>query len=108
VNIKSFIVDYCQRHAHPVNGLLHLIGIPVVFYGLYWLFEGKPIPAVSFIALGYFFQYLGHRAQNNEVGEVILIKKCIRFLANKFKQDKDKQNDYTASRATDFNSNTSN
>lgn len=86
MNIKTFIVDYCQRHAHPVNASLHLIGVPVVLYGLYYCLEKAPAAGLAFIALGYFFQYLGHRAQGNEVGEVTLIKHCLRFAANKFKQ----------------------
>jgi hypothetical protein len=86
VNIKAFVVDYCQRHAHPVNALLHLIGIPIVCYGLYCWFENQLAAAFAFIALGYFFQYLGHRAQGNEVGEVTLIKKCLRITISKIKE----------------------
>lgn len=86
MNIKTFIVDYCARHSHPVNTLTHIIGVPVVLYGLYHLIERAPAAGLAFIALGYFFQYLGHRTQGNEVGEVTLIKTCLRFAANKFKQ----------------------
>lgn len=92
MNIKTFIVDYCQRHAHPVNALLHLIGVPMVFYGLYCFLEKMPAAAIALIALGYFFQYLGHRTQGNEVGEVTLIKKCLQFAINKLKQKEDVQN----------------
>jgi len=89
MKIKAFIVDYYKRHAHPVNALLHLIGVPVVFYGLYLLIERMPAAGLAFIALGYLFQYLGHKAQGNEVGEVTLIKKCLRFAAGKFKRQED-------------------
>lgn len=80
MNIKEFVIDYCQRHVHPVNAILHLIGVPVVLYGAYSLFQGKLVAAIAFIALGYYFQYIGHRSQGNEVGEVTLIKKCIRLI----------------------------
>ena len=38
----------------------------------------------ALLILGYVLQYLGHRAQGNEVGEVILIKK----LANRVNKKK--------------------
>jgi hypothetical protein len=82
LNLKDFVVDYCQRHAHPANAILHLIGVPVVLYGAYCLFQEQLAAAIAFIALGYYFQYIGHRAQGNEVGEVTLIKKCIRLIKN--------------------------
>ena len=91
MNIKIFVVDYCQRHAHPVNALLHLIGVPMVFYGFYCFLEKMLAEGLAFIALGYLFQYLGHRAQGNEVGEVTLIKKCLQFAINKVKQKEDVQ-----------------
>ncbi len=92
MKIKAFIIDYCQRHAHPVNTVLHLIGVPLVFYGLYLFFNKTPQTAVALIVLGYFFQYLGHKAQGNEVGEVTLIKKCVRLAVNKYKQKEEAHN----------------
>lgn len=85
MNLKLFIIDYFQRHKHPLNAVLHIIGIPVVFYGVYYFFAGRPTAGCAFIALGYFFQYIGHRAQGNEVGEVTLIKKCLRITLSKIK-----------------------
>ena len=89
MNIKTFVIDYCQRHIHPVNAVLHLIGVPVVIYGIYCLIQNFTAAGFAFIALGYFFQYLGHRAQGNEVGEVTLIKKCLRLVTDKCKQKED-------------------
>lgn len=73
--LKWFIVDYCGRHANPINACLHIIGVPAVFFGLYLLFNHQAGSGFSLFVLGYFLQYLGHRAQGNEVGEVTLIKK---------------------------------
>jgi len=70
----NFLTDYCRRHAHPVNAVLHLIGVPMVLFGLYELTQGKAAQSFFLIVLGYLLQYLGHRAQGNEVGEVTLIK----------------------------------
>lgn len=83
MNPVEFVIDYCKRHAHPVNAVLHLIGVPAVFYGIYKLFSGAPVLGVELIVFGYFFQYLGHKAQGNEVGEVTLIKSIIRRISKK-------------------------
>jgi hypothetical protein len=72
--ILNFIIDYCERHAHPVNAALHIIGVPMAFYGFYKLFSDPP-EGLGMLFSGYLFQYLGHRAQGNEVGEVTLAKK---------------------------------
>lgn len=80
MNAKEFVVDYMQRHAHPVNAVLHIVGVPAAFAGVYYLFIGKFFLAFSLIVFGYFLQYLGHKAQGNEVGEVTLIKSILRNL----------------------------
>lgn len=71
----AFLIDYAQRHKHPVNAALHLVGVPAVFYGVYLLFVRNYLLASVLIVFGYLLQYFGHRAQGNEVGEVTLIKK---------------------------------
>lgn len=76
--VKDFVIDYCGRHKHPVNAILHIFGVPIAFYGFGLLFFGHALMALGCIVLGYFLQWLGHRAQGNEVGEVILIKKIWR------------------------------
>jgi hypothetical protein len=72
--VVDFLVDYCQRHSHPLNAALHIIGVPLAFYGLFKLFS-DPGEGFGMLFVGYLLQYLGHRAQGNEVGEVTLIKK---------------------------------
>ena len=73
--IINFLIDYCQRHAHPINAVLHIIGVPAAFTGLYFICTGQFEKGLALLTLGYFFQYLGHEAQGNEVGEITLIKK---------------------------------
>lgn len=90
--VIAFIIDYCRRHAHPVNAVLHLVGVPSVFIGLYYLFTGRQTLAVALIISGYVFQYLGHQAQGNEVGEVTLLKKLWRSLKSKDELDKVESN----------------
>ncbi len=72
--LMAFLIDYCQRHKHPVNAVLHVFGVPAVFFGLYQLFKGQFPYAIFLIVGGYALQYFGHQAQGNEVGEVTLIK----------------------------------
>lgn len=85
--IWDFIIDYLSRHKHPVNAVLHIAGVPAAFYGLYRIIlpsasVTRPV-ALALLVLGYLLQYLGHRAQGNEVGEVILIKKLARRLGKR-------------------------
>lgn len=89
--VWDFIVDYCGRHKHPVNAILHIFGVPMVFYGIYqWFVGGVYLGWVLFIG-GYILQWLGHTAQGNEVGEVILIKKIISRLSGKKTQSTDQE-----------------
>ncbi|MBS2006627.1 MAG: DUF962 domain-containing protein [Cyanobacteria bacterium SZAS TMP-1] len=73
-----FVKDYAERHRDPVNAALHLVGVPAVFYGLFQATAGRSLKVrglgVACIVIGYVFQYLGHKHQGNEVGEVSLIK----------------------------------
>jgi hypothetical protein len=80
MNAKEFVIDYCQRHAHPANAILHIVGVPAVIFGIYELFTGHPCLGACNFVFGYFLQYLGHRVQGNEVGEVTLIKAVIRSI----------------------------
>jgi hypothetical protein len=81
--VWDFIVDYCGRHKHPVNAILHIFGVPMVFYGIYqWFVGGIALGWALFIG-GYILQWLGHNAQGNEVGEVILVKKIVSRLSGK-------------------------
>lgn len=79
----AFLIDYAQRHKHPINAALHLVGVPAVFYGVYLLFVRNYLVASLLIVFGYLLQYLGHRAQGNEVGEVTLLKKIIAKVSAK-------------------------
>jgi hypothetical protein len=72
--LRWFVRDYIERHAHPLNALLHLVGIPAALYGLVRLLGGEPLSGLTWLAVGYALQWMGHRAQGNEVGEWILLK----------------------------------
>jgi hypothetical protein len=80
---RDFVFDYISRHKHPVNACLHIIGVPQVFFGIYKLLTGQTGFGAANFCCGYFFQYLGHKAQGNEVGEVTLIKNICKKLKAK-------------------------
>lgn len=79
-----FLVDYGCRHAHPVNAVLHLIGVPAVLFGLYRFFAcSARVSGLFLIVFGYLLQYLGHKSQGNEVGEVILLKRLYALMRSR-------------------------
>jgi len=75
---------WLDRHRNPVSFWLHMVGIPlavaaipVALVQLYferWDLWWRP---VALLAAGYLPQWLGHRLEGNDMGEVILIKKLL-------------------------------
>lgn len=66
------------RHQLPFNFWIHLLGIPLalvvaplslLFAEWYW--------ALSLFLLGYFLQWVGHRAEGNDLGEWAAIKRLL-------------------------------
>lgn len=81
-NAYDFVVDYCSRHKDPTNAALHVIGVPMAFIGMARVFSRKSSDrnwGILMVVAGYTLQYIGHKHQGNEVGEISLIK----FLFNK-------------------------
>ncbi len=81
--IMAFVIDYIERHKHPVNAILHIFGVPMAFYGLFKLITGEFALGGGLLIGGYLLQWLGHLAQGNEVGEVTLIKNIAARLRKK-------------------------
>jgi hypothetical protein len=77
---------WLERHQHPVNYYLHLVGIPMtllslllpsvlglVFWSWFWLVG-------SFLLLGaggYALQFVGHLIEGNDPGEVLVVKRWL-------------------------------
>ncbi len=82
--IKAFIIDYLSRHRSNVDRVLHIIGVPVAFFGIFQLLTGTWKAGLINLFIGYLLQWIGHTYfDKNEVGELILIKKIINKLRNK-------------------------
>lgn len=77
--IRRFLRNYLQRHRHPLNRVLHAVGVPLAFLvaPMLWLMERAwYIHAGCFLA-GYFLQFAGHAVEGNDAGEIVCVK---RFL----------------------------
>ena len=76
--MKAFLASWVERHRHPVNLWLHVVGIPLAFVGpvvaLLWASAGWALAA---LIAGYALQLLGHAVEGNDAGELILVKKML-------------------------------
>ncbi len=82
--LRAFVQDYSSRHKNNVDRVLHIIGVPLAFFGIFQLFTGSPQAGFLNLFMGYLLQWIGHtRFEKNEVGEWILIKKIIKRLRGK-------------------------
>ena len=76
--------SWLARHRHPASLVLHAIGIPLTLgfvalvvvqlaqdrWDLWWR------PAALLVG-GYLLQWIGHRIEGNDMGEVILVKRWL-------------------------------
>ncbi|HVK18757.1 MAG TPA: Mpo1-like protein [Fimbriiglobus sp.] len=69
--------NWLERHQHPFNFAIHMFGIPLAFAGLVCLFFLPWYWGIGMFVLGYLFQYVGHRVEGNDVGELIPIKRAL-------------------------------
>jgi hypothetical protein len=65
------------RHQLPFNFAIHLIGIPLALAGVVMLFFLDWYWGVAALVVGYVLQYVGHRAEGNDVGEWAAIKRLL-------------------------------
>ena len=69
--------DWRERHRHPFNFAIHLLGIPLAVAGLPLLVLAPWYWGAGAIVAGYFLQWVGHRVEGNDVGEFIPVKKLL-------------------------------
>ena len=65
------------RHRLPFNFWLHAVGIPLALAGVVLLFFLPWYWGVSAFVLGYLLQWVGHRAEGNDVGEWAALKRLL-------------------------------
>jgi hypothetical protein len=74
----GFLTNYIERHQHPVNQVLHLVGVPLTFIvSLVWLIQGAGWLALGAFVVGYLLQFAGHAIEGNDAGETVLVKKML-------------------------------
>jgi hypothetical protein len=69
--------NWLERHQNGFNFAVHMVGIPLAFAGLPLLFLADWYWGVAAVAGGYFLQWLGHRVEGNDVGELIPVKRLL-------------------------------
>jgi hypothetical protein len=75
--LRRILRNWRQRHQHPFNFGIHLLGIPLAVAGVVLLgFQLWLWGAAAFV-LGYLLQYVGHRVEGNDVGEWAAIKRLL-------------------------------
>lgn len=76
--LRRFVVNYIERHQHPANQLLHVVGVPLTFVAsVVMLALDRPWYALGCFVGGYLLQFAGHAIEGNDAGEVVLVKKWL-------------------------------
>lgn len=68
--------NWRERHQLPFNFWIHMVGIPLAMTGFVLLFF-EPWWGLAAIVVGYLLQWIGHRAEGNDVGEWAGIKRLL-------------------------------
>jgi|GEM_PF-685401 len=79
-----WLANWRERHQHPLSRRLHYVGIPLTVAALFlagvqlaqWRWDLWWRPTLL-LAVGYMLQYIGHRLEGNDMGEVILCKRLL-------------------------------
>lgn len=80
----SWLDNWRTRHQSRLSFWLHIVGIPLAVTGLllaavqlwHWRWDLWWRP-VLLIAAGYLLQFIGHRHEGNDVGEIIIVKRLL-------------------------------
>jgi hypothetical protein len=69
--------NWLDRHRVPANFWIHMLGIPLAFAGIPLLFVAEWYWGAGAIVVGYLLQWIGHRIEGNDVGELIPLKRLL-------------------------------
>ncbi len=79
--LRRALANWLERHQHPFNRGIHLIGIPLALIAapllLLWLPWAQWYWAAAAFTVGYALQWLGHRVEGNDMGEWAGIKRLL-------------------------------
>ncbi len=71
---RRAVKNWRERHQLPFNFWIHMVGIPLAMAGIVLLFF-EPWWGLAAIVVGYLLQWIGHRAEGNDLGEWAGIKR---------------------------------
>ncbi|MBN1510479.1 MAG: DUF962 domain-containing protein [Phycisphaerae bacterium] len=82
--MPEWLHRWLERHQHPASRVLHAIGIPLLplagGLAAWQLVEGRWdlwFRPVVLVGVSYLLQWVGHRIEGNDLGEVIAIKRLL-------------------------------
>jgi hypothetical protein len=75
--LRRVLSNWRERHRHPFNFAIHLLGIPLAVAGVGLLFFLPWYWGVGAFLLGYALQYAGHAVEGNDLGEWAGIKRML-------------------------------
>jgi hypothetical protein len=83
-NYPNWLQNWLPRHQCRLSRWLHYAGIPLTLAAVVvaigqlclWRWDLWWRPAVL-LAVGYLLQFIGHRVEGNDMGEVILVKRLL-------------------------------
>lgn len=75
--LRKRLRSWLDRHQHPFNLGIHMLGIPFAVLGVGLLFVLPWYWGAGAFILGYLLQYIGHQVEGNDVGEWILVKRLL-------------------------------
>lgn len=75
--LRRRLRSWRERHRHPFNFAIHLVGIPLAVAGVVLLFFLPWYWGVGALLVGYLLQYLGHAVEGNDMGEWVAVKRLL-------------------------------
>src|SRR5438445_7192444 len=75
--LRRALSNWRERHRHPFNFAIHLLGIPLAVIGVALLFFLPWYWGVAAFVLGYGLQFAGHAVEGNDLGEWAGIKRLL-------------------------------
>jgi hypothetical protein len=77
--LRRVLKNWLERHRHPVNFWIHMLGIPLAVAGVVLLiaWSAQWYWGLGALVLGYLLQWIGHTVEGNDVGEWAGIKRLL-------------------------------
>jgi hypothetical protein len=78
--LRRALWHWLERHRHPFNFAIHLVGIPLTVIGVVLLFTwpwDEWYWGVGLFVFGYVLQFVGHLVEGNDMGEWAGIKRML-------------------------------